>query len=349
MDTITQAALGAAIGQAGWRGLGRRALGFGALCGLLPDLDVVLGRGFEGIVSHRGMSHSLVVLPVVALPVGWLGWRLLGRGRGAEGADRGTPWQWIALAFWGLVTHPLLDTCTTYGTQLLAPLSRARFSWDAVAIIDPIYTVPLLAAVAVGLRRNVAVDRAAALGRAAVGFGVLYLAAGFGWSQWAKAEARTLLADQGFTPVALRTPAPMMFPPLRRIAARDADGRLMVGTIAPWAPERTTLTLLVSDEDPAVDAVLQTWEGGVLSWFSDGYLFIEVEDDGGQRIVSLRDQRYGMYSDPTWTPFRARAVVDAAGRVVEVRMAERGGGGGTNGQIDPGAEWAAGWRLLTGR
>jgi inner membrane protein len=60
VDTATQALLGAVVGQAGFsHKLGRRALGWGALGGLLPDLDVLanLTHGpFGEFLHHRGLS-----------------------------------------------------------------------------------------------------------------------------------------------------------------------------------------------------------------------------------------------------------------------------------------------------
>ncbi|MFX7938344.1 metal-dependent hydrolase, partial [Acinetobacter baumannii] len=50
-----------------------------------------------------------------------------------------------------MISHALLDTCTIYGTQLLQPFSDARFAVPAVGIIDPLYTVILLAAVVIAL------------------------------------------------------------------------------------------------------------------------------------------------------------------------------------------------------
>ena len=32
-------------------------------------------------------------------------------------------WAWAQLFFWAILTHPLLDACTTYGTQLFEPFS----------------------------------------------------------------------------------------------------------------------------------------------------------------------------------------------------------------------------------
>jgi inner membrane protein len=46
MDTVTQIGLGAAVGEAVLgRQVGRRALLWGGICGLLPDLDVLVPLG----------------------------------------------------------------------------------------------------------------------------------------------------------------------------------------------------------------------------------------------------------------------------------------------------------------
>ena len=334
MDTITQAVLGAGIGQAGFRQLGRRAMAFGMACGLLPDLDVLFGLGddWQGLITHRGSSHSLVVLPLAAVPVGWLGWRLLGR--------RGSPKTWMHLAFWGLITHPLLDVCTTYGTQLLAPLSRQRFSIDAVAILDPLYTLPLMAAVAYGLRRTAAPGRAARFAQGALAWGLLYLTAGWLWSQRAAAVFTESLAAAGFTPVHLRTPVPPFFPVLRHGVARDADGRVAVGTIVPWAPDRSETRILPTLDGPRVSQTLQTDHGQTLRWFSDDLLTVTEDDDGA---LWFWDHRYGMYTDPSWTPFRATLPADASPEDLQLRQPDSGGN-----ELDPLAELRAGWRLVTG-
>ena len=46
MDTVTQIGLGAAVGEAVLgKQIGRRALLWGGICGLLPDLDVLIPLG----------------------------------------------------------------------------------------------------------------------------------------------------------------------------------------------------------------------------------------------------------------------------------------------------------------
>jgi inner membrane protein len=52
--------------------------------------------------------------------------------------------SWTHLFFWSIITHPLLDTCTTYGTQLWQPFASDRIALNNVAVADPLYTIPFL-------------------------------------------------------------------------------------------------------------------------------------------------------------------------------------------------------------
>jgi inner membrane protein len=58
---------------------------------------------------------------------------------------------WMRLCFWALITHPLLDLFTSFGTQLLLPFSAHRFALSAIPIIDLVYSVPLLLSIIWGL------------------------------------------------------------------------------------------------------------------------------------------------------------------------------------------------------
>ncbi len=146
MDLVTQGILGAAVGQAGFQHkLGRKAVLWGAIYGMVPDLDVLVkfsGNPFAEQLYHRGFTHSLFFAPLVA-PIAAVVMR--------KSYKTGDYWSWFWLIFWALITHPLLDVFTHYGTQLLNPLSTYRFSLAAVPVIDLLYSIPLLFAVIVGL------------------------------------------------------------------------------------------------------------------------------------------------------------------------------------------------------
>src|SRR5690606_21371334 len=195
MDSLSQLLLGASVAAAvvpaGHR---RAAMLAGAALGTLPDLDSLPIALFTDdpvalMTLHRGFSHSLFVLPVL----GWLLWAFF-RGRGGRVAEAPRRWFWaIQLA---LLTHPLLDAFTVYGTQLLWPLPLPPVMWSSVFIIDPLYTIWLLLAciAAFALRERAAAQRALAAG-------LVLSTAYLGWSLAAKAmverEADRVLAAIG--------------------------------------------------------------------------------------------------------------------------------------------------------
>ena len=129
MDTVTQALLGMAVGQAVFgRRLRGQALLWGAVGGALPDLDTLVAApfgSFATLVHHRGISHSLLFGPVVGSLLGYAFWRRRVR-HPTRHSERLI--DWMGLWVLAIVTHPLLDLFTTYGTQLLAPLSNHRFA-----------------------------------------------------------------------------------------------------------------------------------------------------------------------------------------------------------------------------
>ena len=123
------------------------------MLGTLPDLDVFVdfGDAVRNFTYHRGFSHSLFVLPGVAALI-WLALRRW------WAPVREAPGRWFVAIGLALVTHPLLDAHTAYGTQLFWPLAVTPTSWSTIFIIDPLYTLPLLVGVIViggwGARRN---------------------------------------------------------------------------------------------------------------------------------------------------------------------------------------------------
>ena len=138
VDSITQAALGASVAAVvAGRHCKPKMLLAGAVLGTLPDLDVFISYGdpISDTVKYRGFSHSLFVLLPFSLLITalWFFFRpnVLSFSR-----------LWLLIAAC-LVTHPLLDSFTTYGTQLFWPLDIS-VAISSIFIIDPLYTLPLL-------------------------------------------------------------------------------------------------------------------------------------------------------------------------------------------------------------
>ena len=125
MDSITQIALGAAIGEATLgRQVGKRAILWGGLCGLFPDLDILipLGDAVKNFTYHRGPSHSLVVLSALTPLFVYLIIK-------CHPDTRQYRKRWFALVFLAFITHVLLDCFTVYGTQIFWPLPTPPVMW----------------------------------------------------------------------------------------------------------------------------------------------------------------------------------------------------------------------------
>jgi len=150
MDSLSQIALGAAVSIAVFRKrqpLCKSAL-LGAIGGTLPDLDVLLA--FDDPISqmtrHRAESHGLFYLTLACWPLAWL-WR--------QFAGRHGSYQRCWWALWAvLITHPLLDYLTIYGTQLAQPFSQYAFGTGSIFVIDPLFTLPLLFGIILALARQ---------------------------------------------------------------------------------------------------------------------------------------------------------------------------------------------------
>jgi len=128
---ITHALVGAAIAAAGQpRPISGRLCASAAVCAALPDLDVVafaMNVSYGNLMSHRGLSHSVVAAAALATVVTI----------GTRGA--GVPWgrAWTLL-FLATASHGLLDMCTDggRGVAILSPWDTTRyfFPWRPIAV-----------------------------------------------------------------------------------------------------------------------------------------------------------------------------------------------------------------------
>lgn len=138
MDSVTQIVLGAAVGEAVLgKKIGNKAMVLGAIAGTIPDLDVLSSHFTDTVTAleiHRGFTHSIFFAVVFGLLFGWLL---------SLWDKRATLKEWSWFWFLCFVTHPLLDSHTTWGTQLFWPLD-IRLAHKNIFVIDPLYTLPFL-------------------------------------------------------------------------------------------------------------------------------------------------------------------------------------------------------------
>lgn len=317
MDTVTQMLFGATVAQVGWRRrLGRKAIGAGALLGLVPDLDVAVGwfaGPFANWVHHRGFTHSIFFGPLVGVLLALVLWAWWRRRAPDRRPDPQILQAWVWLTVVVLFTHPIIDVFTSYGTQLLAPLSRHRFAINAMPIIDPIYSGALVIALAVGVfvkRRVVVAHLAAALALLFIGGWTL-----MGWSINDRMEEAVKAEVSAASDV---TAYPTLFQPwLRRVVVETPD-EVRVGFQSILAPEPIRWASFPRNGlPPEARAVAATEEAEIFRWFAMENVIWRVEANGdGGAVVEALDYRYGMFGGTELGMWGIRAMVDASGRLL---------------------------------
>ena len=282
MDSLTQFALGAAVGVAVMR---RRtppwkAALIGGLCGTLPDMDASYNHGdpIRNMTLHRAESHALFWLtlasPVIALIAATL----------AREMAQFRHW-WLAV-WLILVTHAVLDWFTVYGTQLGLPFTNFPYVVGSVFIIDPLYTLPLLIGAGVALvLRN---DKGWRWNLAGLVVSSLYL----GWGVLAQSHVRgiaeeSLRADGQTVERLLVTPTPLNSV-LWRVVAVTPQGYLE-GFHSLLDRDRRIVFALHPRGEKLYEAMRGDWNAERIAWFSHG--FFKMSERNGNVIIS--DLRMG--------------------------------------------------------
>ncbi len=291
-----------------------------------------MNGAWSTLEHHRGASHSVLVMAAAAPLFGALGWRWPGR-------RRGTALGWSLLAFLALVSHALLDTCTPYGTELLAPFSHRRFAIDAVSIVDLMITLPLLAA-AIRARWGHDRQRSARFARGALVLAIAYLGLGWAQSQRALAWAREDLAATTFTPTAIRAMPTLGNVLVYRVIARDETGRFRVAHLSLSAPRTPRWYVLRDDEDPLIDAFERDPRSQLFERVAMGMAPIELMRGDMDFTVRMTDLRYGSLRDPRQSFLGVDAAFGLEGQPLGVERWRH--------DPDLGAELATLWAFLIG-
>lgn len=285
MDSLSQIALGAAVSVAvmGRRTAVWKAAAWGAVAGTLPDLDVFIdhGNAIHNMVLHRAETHAPFWLTLFSLPFAAGIARLHG-----EWAQ----WRRWWLAIWlALVTHPLLDTMTVYGTQLALPFSDHPFGVGSVFIIDPLYTLPLLVGTVWAMS-----TRKLKANTAGLVLSTAYLAWGVVAQQQVERVAQASLAAQGITAERVLVTPTAFNSVLWRVVAVAGDSYhegfySLLDATPRIAFDRFSRGNALAAEVQGIDGVQR------ISAFSKG--FYKLQQDGAR--VKITDLRMGQ--EPAYT------------------------------------------------
>jgi len=297
MDPVTQGVLGATLPQASTSGRQAASAGLlGFFAGMAADLDVLIRSDTDPLLFleyHRQFSHSLVFIPVGGLLCALLLHFVIGRRRGL--LFRQT-WLFCTL---GYATHAVLDACTTYGTMLLWPFSDQRFAWNTISIIDPLFTLPILAAVILAGRR-----RRPLYARLALAWAVSYMVMGLWQRNEATAMGHALAAQRGHEPLRLEAKPSFANILVWKIVYETGDSYHVDAVRARLAPRvfpGDSVQKLDIDRDmPWLDRESQQARDiERFRWFSNGY--IARDPLYKNRVIDIRYSMIPNEVAPLWS------------------------------------------------
>jgi inner membrane protein len=228
MEPVTHFLTGACIGRAGLNRRTAYATLAATLAAEAPDMDVFWGVAgpVVSFAHHRGITHTFVAVPVVALVITGFVWcvdKAISSRRKPIRDPQPIRWLWVYFsAFIAALSHILLDWTNNYGVRPFFPFNTRWYSGDLVFIADPVLWALLLLAIIVpallGLTdREVGAHRQQFRGRGWAIFALIGMVAVWGlrWSQHAKASNLVAQAQVTATPASRTALEPYPFSPFR--------------------------------------------------------------------------------------------------------------------------------------
>ena len=359
MDSFTQIALGATVGEAVLgKKIGNRAMLWGAVGGTIPDLDVitnVVTDEMTALAFHRGISHSFLFAFIAPLAIGYAAdklyksgfykrkdyklWVMIGGmlfyallalgvniipvvaggslylpmvigalviGAGlfwwiwkgyftAELEEVNASWKdWYWLLFWSIFTHPILDCCTTYGTQVFQPFSDYRVAFNNISVVDPIYTFPIIICLflAARLMRNHSKRRL--FNYVGLVLSTVYLFFGFYHKHQVDQLFEKTLAVENIEYSRYMT-SPTIFNNVLWNCLAEGDSAYYHGMYSFYDKEKkVTMVNVFPKNHDWIAAHKEDHDMKTLQWFSNNYYNVIRRSDGK---MQLNDLRFGVLGD----------------------------------------------------
>ncbi len=208
-----------------------------------------------------------------------------------EGEVHTTYSDWYWLFFWGILTHPILDSFTAYGTQLFLPFSDYRVAFNVISVVDPIYTVPFILFVTIASLLHRGAKWRPIVNWTGIGLSSLYLLFCYYHKTVVNKSFERALTEAD-RPYSRYMTSPVIFNNVLWIGVAEDDSSYHHGYYSFLNEEKEFAEfndlpkrhdLLVDYED---DPTLKT-----LRWFSNDYYTLMPRTDG---TVQYNDARYGI-------------------------------------------------------
>lgn len=266
----------------------------GFLAGMAADLDVLIQSSSDpllGLEFHRHFTHSLVFIPIGGLLCAFVFYVVYCR----HIFSFKQTWFFSTL---GYGTHALLDACTSYGTLLLWPFSTSRIAWNNIAVIDPLFTLPVLLLVIVAV-----IKKSRGFSVAALVYAFSYLFLGVALQHKASNVVAELAASRGHSVTdAVVKPSFGNLVLWKSVYLHNdvyyIDAVRVVGKVQVIEGESHAKLNMVKDLPWLLNTSQQADDLKRFSWFSGGYLAVSKHDP--YLIIDMRYSLLPNSADGLW-------------------------------------------------
>ena len=201
--------------------------------------------------------------------------------------------DWYWLFFWGILTHPILDCFTVYGTQLFLPFSDYRVAFNVISVVDPLYTIPFLICVLVAASLSRSHRRRPIINWVGIGISSAYLLFCYYHKTQVNRIFEKSLAENNIRYDRYMT-APLILNNVLWMGLAETDSTFVHGYYS-FMDEKSEVTRF--REFPKQYDLVEKYRDDptlkTLEWFSDGYYTILRRSKDDQ--LQLNDVRYGIF------------------------------------------------------
>jgi inner membrane protein len=274
MDSLSHIVIGAAIGETLLgKKIGRWGMLLGAIAKSMPDFDLFytgLSDPRAYMCEHRAHTHSLFIEALYAIPIAWLLVKLF-----KQKVSFKRMLIFMLACLWG---HSLLDWCTNFGTQLLLPFTNENYSLNTLAIVDLLFTIPMLTLVVIAVFHRKNSVRRNKLAQAALIYCFVYL----GLTFINKVQAENMVQDsiaKNNIPVTEHMTNPTMLNNVLWYSVGSNASTIFIGEFSLLHEQNPITWYSYPRNQHLMQQCKSKKDVEILRWFSDPYTIAEANGD----------------------------------------------------------------------